>query len=349
MKNALVVGAGVFGLSVARELAGRGWSVQVIDRDWPRPAGPSSAVSRILRLAHGGDSFYTALAWRARTLWTELERESGSPFLLPTGVLHLASSGHDHGHLQASLRCLTELDLPVERIGSAEAARRFSVGAVDLDFAVLEPAGGILLASRALRALADSASRRGVRLTRGAAEPDESGGVRLDRRSLRPDLTVWAPGPALPAVFPGLTSATAVRQDAYYVRASPAGPAPAWIDHGHGAYGIPAVGAQDVKVVPDVTVDAAEELDLTLPENLRAYLCRRFPELAKAPVTRREPCAYAAMPDDDFLLAPHPADERVWIVGGDSGHGFKHGPALGALVCDAIDDHTTIPARFKLR
>jgi sarcosine oxidase len=349
VKNALVVGAGVFGLSVARELAGRGWSVQVIDRDWPRPTGPSSAASRILRLAHGGDHFYPALAWRARTLWAELERESGSSLLLPTGVLHLASSGDDHGYLQASLRCLTELDLPAERISAAEAARRFSVGAGDLDFAVLEPAGGLLLAARALRALADSASRRGVRLTRGAAEPDESGGVRLDRRSLRSDLTVWAPGPSLPAVFPDLTSATAVRQDAYYLRASRTGPAPAWIDHGRGVYGIPAVGAQDVKVVPDVAVDAAEELDLALPENLRAYLRRRFPELARMPVARREPCAYAAMPDDDFLLAPHPADERVWIVGGDSGHGFKHGPALGALVCDAIEGRTTIPARFKLR
>jgi sarcosine oxidase len=349
VKNALVVGAGVFGLSVARELAGRGWSVEVIDRDWPRPAGPSAAATRILRLSHGGDHFYTALAWRARTLWAALAEESGSSLFLPTGVLHLASSGDDHAHLEASLRCLAELDLPVERIGGAEVARRFpAVGAGGLDFAVLEPAGGVLLAARALHALAGSATRRGARLTRGVAEPDEDGGVRLDGRPLRADLTVWAPGPSLPAVFPGLTAATAVRQDAYYVAAPWSGCDPAWIDHGRGAYGIPAAGGQDVKVVPDVEVDVAEGLDLALPADLWAYLSRRFPALATAPVTRREPCAYAAMPDDDFLLSPHPAGERVWIVGGDSGHGFKHGPALGALVCDAIEG-TAMPARFKLR
>jgi glycine/D-amino acid oxidase-like deaminating enzyme len=34
-----------------------------------------------------------------------------------------------------------------------------------------------------------------------------------------------------------------------------------------------------------------------------------------------------------FLVAPHPDhDGRVWLMGGGSGHGFKHGPALAEAV-----------------
>ena len=40
--------------------------------------------------------------------------------------------------------------------------------------------------------------------------------------------------------------------------------------------------------------------------------------------------------DEEFLIAPHPEHERVWLLGGGSGHGFKHGPALAELVRDLL-------------
>ncbi|HEX4726144.1 MAG TPA: FAD-dependent oxidoreductase, partial [Jatrophihabitans sp.] len=88
--EAIVVGAGVFGLATARELAGRGWSVRLVDRVPPATAGPSAARLRILRCAHGTDEWYTASAWRSRTGWLQLAAECGRELFAECGVLVFA-------------------------------------------------------------------------------------------------------------------------------------------------------------------------------------------------------------------------------------------------------------------
>jgi sarcosine oxidase len=32
----------------------------------------------------------------------------------------------------------------------------------------------------------------------------------------------------------------------------------------------------------------------------------------------------------------HPAIENLWLLGGGSGHGFKHGPAVGEMMAELI-------------
>ena len=68
----------------------------------------------------------------------------------------------------------------------------------------------------------------------------------------------------------------------------------------------------------------------------RAYLAERFPALARAPRTGGRVCQYEMTADSEFLIAPHPEHEHVWLLGGGSGHGFKHGPALAELVRDLL-------------
>ena len=46
-------------------------------------------------------------------------------------------------------------------------------------------------------------------------------------------------------------------------------------------------------------------------------------------------CGRAKLPMID-LVAPHPEHDGVWLLGGGSGHGFKHGPALAELVRDLL-------------
>jgi glycine/D-amino acid oxidase-like deaminating enzyme len=42
-------------------------------------------------------------------------------------------------------------------------------------------------------------------------------------------------------------------------------------------------------------------------------------------------------PSDAYLIGiRHPEAENVWIVGGGSGHGFKHGPVIGEMLADAV-------------
>jgi glycine/D-amino acid oxidase-like deaminating enzyme len=95
--------------------------------------------------------------------------------------------------------------------------------------------------------------------------------------------------------------------------------------------------------------------DAPLPENTaeverltRGYLADRFPALAQARLTGKKTCRYELSPDSHFIVAPHPEHPSVWIVGGGSGHGFKHGPALGERIAAAWDGAEALPPRFAL-
>jgi sarcosine oxidase len=43
-----------------------------------------------------------------------------------------------------------------------------------------------------------------------------------------------------------------------------------------------------------------------------------------------------------------PGEERVWIAGGGSGHGFKHGPTIGEHVADLIEGRRQPEPMFAL-
>src|SRR5262249_60278808 len=53
-------------------------------------------------------------------------------------------------------------------------------------------------------------------------------------------------------------------------------------------------------------------------------------------------------PDSHFIAAPHPEHPTVWLVGGGSGHGFKHGPAMAERLVTAWRGGTPLPPRFAL-
>jgi glycine/D-amino acid oxidase-like deaminating enzyme len=81
---------------------------------------------------------------------------------------------------------------------------------------------------------------------------------------------------------------------------------------------------------------------------IRDYLARRFPALRDAPVVETRVCQYENTSNGDFLVDRHPAFENVWLVGGGSGHGFKHGPALGEYVAARVAGGGDAEARFSL-
>ena len=68
----------------------------------------------------------------------------------------------------------------------------------------------------------------------------------------------------------------------------------------------------------------------------RAYVAKRFPALARAPIVEARVCQYENTSSGDFLIDRHTEFENVWLVGGGSGHGFKHGPALGEMMAELI-------------
>jgi glycine/D-amino acid oxidase-like deaminating enzyme len=80
----------------------------------------------------------------------------------------------------------------------------------------------------------------------------------------------------------------------------------------------------------------------------RTYLRLRFPAMAGAPLVESRVCQYENSTDHDFILDHHPEAENVWIVGGGSGHGFKHGPAMGEMVSNAVLGLKAPPSEMSL-
>jgi glycine/D-amino acid oxidase-like deaminating enzyme len=74
----------------------------------------------------------------------------------------------------------------------------------------------------------------------------------------------------------------------------------------------------------------------------------RFPGLARARLNEARACRYELSPDSHFIAARHPEHERVWLVGGGSGHGFKHGPAMAERIAAALAGGEPLPERFAL-
>jgi glycine/D-amino acid oxidase-like deaminating enzyme len=130
---------------------------------------------------------------------------------------------------------------------------------------------------------------------------------------------------------------------------------PAWIDFRDLVYGIPDLESRGFKVAidrhgPPFDPDTGERV--VTGEGLaavREYLARRLPALQDAPVVETRVCQYENTSNGDFLIDRHPAFSNVWLVGGGSGHGFKHGPALGAYVADRVlETGVSIEPRFTL-
>ena len=129
---------------------------------------------------------------------------------------------------------------------------------------------------------------------------------------------------------------------------------PVWVDFAEEIYGLPDFKGRGFKVAPDrhgppVDPDSLERV--IDPESLaraREYVGRRFPALKDAPIMGSEVCQYENTSNGDFLIDRHPDLENVWLVGGGSGHGFKHGPAVGEYVAARIIEGGTVEPRFSL-
>jgi glycine/D-amino acid oxidase-like deaminating enzyme len=333
--SAVVVGAGVLGSSLADRLARSGWSVTHVEQLAPGHVRSGSGdESRLIRASHGDDELHTRMSRRALELWRELDPR----LVAEAGVAWMART--PDGWEAASERTLTRLGIPNERVDPTDLFP--SVHTDDLAFTLLEPEAGILHARVGVRALADRAVQAGARRVVAVARPDGERVVLDDGRVLEADHVIWACGAWMPALFGDVLSLRITQQDVFYFagdgRWTTPG-VPGWVDYDGAAYGLGDLDGRGIKVAPDVDgppFDAQTGERRVDPEHerfARAYLAHRFPALAGAPLVGSRVCQYEITPDTRFVAAPHPEHGgRVWLLGGGSGHAFKHGPALAEKV-----------------
>jgi glycine/D-amino acid oxidase-like deaminating enzyme len=178
----------------------------------------------------------------------------------------------------------------------------------------------------------------------------EETGARMDA-----GVVVWACGGWLPSLFPGLVDLRVTRQELFFLDGGPAWrDVPGWVDYDLAAYGTGDIDDLGVKAAPDgegPPLSPFEELPPVSSEGeavARAYVARRFPKLAEARLKGGRTCRYELTADSNFIAGRHPAEDGVWIVGGGSGHGFKHGPAVAEMVISAMRGRGTLPTIFEV-
>lgn len=362
-----VIGAGVFGAWTALELERRGATVVLVDAYGAGNSRSSSGgESRITRCGYGADEIYTRWAFESLSAWQEFFAQIRQPLFYPTGVLWLAQP--DEPYARATLVTFQKLGIRHEWLTASQVRQRWPQIALEpREEAIFEPASGGLAARRAVQAVVEEFVRRGGEFRQDQVlAPRPSG--RLDEIAFGSGDSAWAEqfvfacGSWLGKLFPQLLGPLLfpTRQEVFFFGV-PAGdrrfsPAllPIWLRLGDETYGFPDVDGRGVKIAsdrhgPPQDPDTAERLPAAeaLGE-ARAALGRVLPALARAPVVEARVCQYENTSNGDFLIDRHPAGMNVWLVGGGSGHGFKHGPALGRYVTGLVLENGQPNPRFTL-
>src|SRR5207253_733036 len=298
-----VIGAGVFGAWTAWHLQRAGRRVLIVDAHGPANARASSGgESRVIRLGYGKDQIYTRMALASLRFWSDLSRRAVLPVLHRIGVLELI--GRDDRYARESREAIRRAGGRVEDLSRSELAKRYpQISLEGITAGQLEPASGAVMARRAVLTLVQEMVAAGATYLQAAVAPPAGNG-RFARRAL----PVWA----------GLSDLENI------------------------VYGMPDLEARGFKLAfdahgPPIDPDALERQ--VTPAGLAAsrdFLVRRFPALAQAPLVESRVCQYENTSNGDFLIDRHPELENVWLVGGGSGHGFKHGPAVGDYAARAL-------------
>ena len=362
-----VIGAGVFGAWTAWHLAGRGKRVLLADAYGPGNARASSAgESRIVRMGYGADELYTRWAVMSLAQWKEFFAAAGERLFHETGVLWLA--GKDDSRVRHAAEVFARCGVAYEELSREELEKRYpQIGLEGITKGLLEPRSGVLLARRAVAAVAEDAQRLGVeyrvaQITEPRGAEAISAVTTNSGERIQADTFVFACGAWLGKLFPEILGARIFpsRQEVFFFGV-PAGDArfappalPTWLFQEDEIYGMPDLESRGLKIAVDrhgerVDPDTQSRLaSAEGAEEARRFVERRFPALRGAPIVETRVCQYENTWNGDFLIDRHPEMENVWFVGGGSGHGFKHGPTVGEYVAARILDGVEGEKRFSL-
>ncbi|HWJ46213.1 MAG TPA: FAD-dependent oxidoreductase [Candidatus Udaeobacter sp.] len=353
-----VIGAGAFGGWTALHLLEGGARVTLLDPWGPANSRASSGgETRVMRGTYGPDQPYTEMAARALKLWAKYERKWKRQFLHRTGVLWMAA-GRDDAFERGSVEALRDAKIKFAELSTVQMKKRWSqISFQGIQWGIFEPECGYLDARASCQAVVEAFIAAGGKYQPSAILPTglengiQRGFVLSDGSRIKADVYVFACGPWLGRLFPQAVGdlIQATKQDVFFF-GTPGGDdrftdkhLPVWSDHrGRFRYGIPGSDRRGFKIADDTRVPTFDPTDgervvsqETLQE-IREYVAFRFPALRNAPLVETRVCQYEQTPDSNFIIDRHPVAADVWIVGGGSGHGFKHGPAMGEMVAELI-------------
>jgi sarcosine oxidase len=357
----VVVGAGAFGGWTALYLREMGHRVTLIDQYGPgNSRATSGGESRQIRAVYGEREIYTKWVLQAFDRWQAREAEWGKKLFYRTGQLSLATEWTKE--LTETRKVFDRLGVKYDVLNHDELARRYpQMNARDIQVVMSTPSTGVLKAREGCVAVAQAFEKKGGRFVTARVELGTRSGSTLQDVALSTGTRVsaqtfvFACGPWLPKVFPAvMRNKLATPRRAVFFYGTPPGDHrftypnfPTWsVDN---AYGFPCIEGRGFKVVPTFArqlVDPdTQEHALTADElrQGRAFADKWFPALAQQPLVDSRICQREDSVDDHFIVQPHPELGNVWLVGGGSGHGYKHGIMLGDYVAHRVVGNDTQP------
>lgn len=366
-----VVGAGVFGSWAAFSLLKKGFRVTVVDAWGPGHSRSSSGdETRVIRSTYGANETYFDLNVRALELWKIFQERIGRQIFHNTGILWFCYDKRTD-LVDDSIPFTRKHKMEYEYLTPDELHQRFPmIRTNDLDHAWLDPFGGYLQARNSIQWLNKLFIEEGGTYIQANAMPGKIEGDRLSNlilsngNTLKSDAYIFACGSWLGKLFPTVLGniLTCTKQEVYYFGVPTENAflfenLPVWVDvDGRDFYyGIPGNSHRGFKLGVDIR---GSEFDPTSgdhvysPETLakaREFISHRFPLLHNAPLIESRVCPYENSPDGNFIFDLLPEVSNTYILGGGSGHGFKHGPALGELVAEALASGANVPGLFLLK
>ncbi len=366
----VVIGAGAFGGWTALYLEEMGHSVRLVDAYGPGNARSSSAgETRQIRASYGDREIYSRWAIEALERWQVREAEWGTRLLYRTGQITL--SGEWTATLRATQTVLDRLGVENERLERAELEYRypqFNLDGVTVGHWV--PSTGVLKCREGCLAVARAFERQGGRFTMARAVPGRRAGGRLQAVTLSTGQTVsaqsfvFACGPWHPKMFPEVlgNKLRLIRRAIFFMGTAEDDDrfsfpnCPTFVTRG--TYGFPNIEGKGLKLGPywdsgpldpdtgDRTVTADEI------RRIHELTDDAFPSLAGQPLLETRVSPRTNSVDAHFIVDRHPELDNVWLLGGGSGHGYKHGIMVGDYAARRVTGQPTDPVldeTFRLK
>lgn len=369
-ESVTVVGAGAFGGWTALSLQRLGYQVTLVDA-WGAGNSRSSSgdETRVIRSTYGSSELYFSMNVRALELWKENQSRFSRQVFHNTGVLWFC---YDESTplIDESVPFSKKYQQEYEYLTTRDLAHRFPlVSHIDLHHAFLDPFGGYLKAREACEEVRKLFVAEGGVYLQECVLPPRPQQKRIESltaesgRKITSDFFVFACGSWLPFLFPQHLGdhLTCTKQAVFYfgtkgVDSAAFDTMPAWIDLDgkNFYYGIAGNAARGFKIGVDKRGPAFHPtsgdrtVDIEVLDSARKFLARRFPAMLDAPLLENRICPYENSATGNFIFDLHPEAENVFFLGGGSGHGFKHGPALGEMVATAINGKAAVPDLFRI-
>jgi len=354
--DVIIIGAGSMGMAAGYYLSKSGKKTLLLDSFHPpHNKGSHHGETRIIRYAYAEGEEYVPFILKAQELWNELERDTGKPLFIPTGVLSVGNK--ESNFIQNTISSSTTYSLPLEVMNPVEVQNRWSGITMPNDFiGCFEPTSGVLKCEESIKAYQMLAEMNGATILSNCRVKEihiqeEKVTIKTSDKTFHSDSLVIAAGAWSGHLLSMLDldlPLTPVRKTFAWFDAiekiynSNDFPAFAFETSQGLYYGFPSVDGAGLKVGrhdggerinPDEVMKQFGEI-VEDRGDLIQFLNQYLPGIGQLKYGKT--CMYTLTPDDKFVIDVHPKYSNVAIAAGFSGHGFKFSSAVGQALSNLI-------------